>query len=166
MAKRRLDLLRVFPVNKETPVGVRLAGFAQSWQNLQNEWWSSKILYSGVQVDGESQTPQTGTPKPFPTRNRKEELQEAVDNLLKKGAIEPIHRSSFLGFFSRLFQTGDLHLVIDLSTLNRHFVIPHFQMETAETSRAAIWVKEWAVSIGICDAYFHFPMSAVGKWSG
>ena len=79
-----------------------------------------------------------------------------VDSLLEKGAIEPI-----LGFFSRLFlvpkRTGDLCPVMDLSTLNRHLVVPHFQMEMAQTVRAAIRQNEWTVSIDIKD--LHMLMS-------
>ena len=47
--------------------------------------------------------------------------------------------------------------VIDLSTLNRHLVVPHFQMEMAQTVRAAIRQNEWTVSIDIKD--LHMLMS-------
>ena len=101
-------------------------------------------------------------------RNKKE-LQEAVDNLLEKGGIEPVRRSCSQGSFSRLFllpkKTGELHPVIDLSTLNRHLVVPHFQMEATQSVRAAIWTGEWALSIDIRNAYLHVPMSpAVQKF--
>ena len=56
---------------------------------------------------------------------------------------------------------GDLCLAINLSTLNRHLVVPHVQMETAHTIRAASWATEWPVFIDICNAYLHVPMSPV-----
>ena len=54
---------------------------------------------------------------------------------------------------------GDLRPVIDLSTLNKSLVVPHFQMETAQTVRAAIHRQEWTVLIDIRDAYLHVPMN-------
>ena len=62
-------------------------------------------------------------------------------------------------------KTGDLRPVIDLSTLNRHMVVPHFKMETQGSVRSAIRSQEWAVSIDIRDAYLHVPMhQAVRKY--
>ena len=82
--------------------------------------------------------------------SKKQDLQKAVDSLLEKGAIEPVHRSRFLGFLSRLFlvpkKNGDLCPVIDLSTLNRYLVIPHLLMEMAQTVRAAVCQDKWTVS--------------------
>ena len=72
-----------------------------------------------------------------------------------------------LGYYSRLFlvpkKTGDLRLVIDLSTLNRHMVIPHFKMETQGSVRAAIRSQEWTVFIDILDAYLHVPMHQAAR---
>ena len=66
-------------------------------------------------------------------------------------------------FFSSLFlvlkKNGNLHIVINLFTLNRHLVVIHFQMETAQTVRAVIQPQEWAVLIGIRATYQHVPMS-------
>ena len=73
-----------------------------------------------------------------------------------EGAIEPVHRSHFLGFFIRLFlvpkKTGGLRPVIDLSTLNRHLVIPYLQMETVQTVRAAVRKDKWTASIDMMYA--------------
>ena len=74
-----------------------------------------------------------------------------------------------LGFYSRLFlvpkKTGDLRPVIDLSTLNRHMVVPHFKMETQGSVQSAIRSQEWTVSIDIRDAYLHVPMhQAISKY--
>ena len=74
-----------------------------------------------------------------------------------------------LGYYSRLFlvpkKTGDLRPVIDLSTLNRHMVVPDFKMETQGSVQSAIRSQEWTVSIDIRDAYLHVPMhQAVWKY--
>ena len=62
-------------------------------------------------------------------------------------------------------KTGDLHPVIDLSTLNRHMVIPRFKMKSQGSVRSAIRSQEWTVSIDIHDAFLHVPMyKAVRKY--
>ena len=90
--KRRLNLLQVPAGNEEKPVGARLAGFAQAWQNLAS---------GRVQVIQNSEV-LTRTLRQFLTKNKTEYLQKAMDSLLKKGAIEPVPRSPTLDFFSRL----------------------------------------------------------------
>ena len=93
----------------------------------------------------------------------------AVDALLMKGAIERVTNVTSLGFYSWLFlvpkKTEDLRPVIDLSTLNRHMVVPHFKMDTQGSVRSTIRSQEWTVSIDICDVYLHVPMhQAVRKY--
>ena len=105
----------------------------------------------------------------FRTRNSRQDRQQAIDALLMKGAIERVTNVKSLGFYSRLFlvpkKTGDLRPIIDLSTLNRHMVVPHFKMETQGSVRSAIRSQEWTVSIDIRDAYLHVPMhQAVCKY--
>ena len=96
----------------------------------------------------------------FRTRNSQQDLQQADDALLMKGAIERVTNVKSLGFYSRLFlvtkKTGEMRPVIDLSTLNRHMVVPHFKMETQGSVRSAIRSQEWTVSIDIRDAYIIF----------
>ena len=137
-------------------VGACLPGFAQHRQNRLGEYRLSRILWSAVLLKWEChQSPLKRTPIKFSTRNRKQDLQEAVDSLLEK---EPLH--------------GCLQQVVSCSKedrrflscdrpfqLNRHLVIPHFQMETAQTVRAAVRQDEWTVSIDIKDVYLHVPMS-------
>ena len=74
-----------------------------------------------------------------------------------------------LGFYIRLFlvlkKTEDLRPVIDLSTLNRHMVVPHFKMETQGSVWTAIRTQDWTVSIDIRDTHLHVPMhKAVRKY--
>ena len=102
----------------------------------------------------------------FRTRNSRQDLQKAVDALLAKEATERVQNVSSLGFYSQLFlvlkKTGDLCPIIDLSTLNRHLVVPHFWMEIQSSIRAAIKDEEWTVSIDIKDTFLHIPMH--GPW--
>ena len=98
----------------------------------------------------------------FPDQEQPTGSSQAVDALLMKGSIEQVTNVKSLGFYSGLFlvpkKTGDLCPIIDLSTLNRLMVAPHFKMETQGSVRSAIRSQEWTVSIDIRDAYLHVPM--------
>ena len=89
--------------------------------------------------------------------------------LVDEGGHRTCHQHEVPGFLQSVVlvpkKTGDLRPVIDLSTLNRHMVVPHFKMETQGSVRSAIRSQEWAVSINIRDAYLHVPMhQAVRKY--
>ena len=150
-------------------VGARLADFAPHWRSLLGNCWATGIVEDGVGIAFQQRPQLTHQSISFRTRNSRQDLQQAVDALLMKGAIERVTNVRSLGFYSRLFlvpkKTGDLRPVIDLSTLNRHMVVPHFKMETQGSVRSAIRSQEWAVSIDIRDAYLHVPMhQAVRKY--
>ena len=150
-------------------VGARLADFAPHWRSLLGNCRATGIVEDGVGIAFQQRPQLTHQSISFRTRNSRQDLQQAVDALLMKGAIERVTNVRSLGFYSRLFlvpkKTGDLRPVIDLSTLNRHMVVPHFKMETQGSVRSAIRSKEWAVSIDIRDAYLHVPMhQAVRKY--
>ena len=150
-------------------VGARLADFAPHWRSLLGNCRATGIVEDGVGIAFQQRPQLTHQSISFRTRNSRQDLQQAVDALLMKGAIERVTNVRSLGFFSRLFlvpkKTGDLRPVIDLSTLNRHMVVPHFKMETQGSVRSAIRSQEWAVSIDIRDAYLHVPMhQAVHKY--
>ena len=150
-------------------VGARLADFAPHWRSLLGNCRATGIVEDGVGIAFQQRPQLTHQSISFRTRNSRQDLQQAVDALLMKGAIERVTNVRSLGFYSPLFlvpkKTGDLRPVIDLSTLNRHMVVPHFKMETQGSVRSAIRSQEWAVSIDIRDAYLHVPMhQAVCKY--
>ena len=150
-------------------VGARLADFAPHWRSLLGNCRSTGIVEDGVGIAFQQRPQLTHQSISFRTRNSQQDLQQAVDALQMKGAIERVTNVKSLGFYSRLFlvpkKTGDLRPVIDLSTLNRHMVVPHFKMETQGSVRSAIRSQEWTVSIDIRDAYLHVPMhQAVRKY--
>ena len=150
-------------------VGARLADFAPHWRSLLGNCRATGIVEDGVGIAFQQRPQLTHQSISFRTRNSRQDLQQAVDALLMKGAIERVTNVRSLGFYSRLFlvpkKTGDLRPVIDLSTPNRHMVVPHFKMETQGSVRSAIRSQEWAVSIDIRDAYLHVPMhQAVRKY--
>ena len=150
-------------------VGARLADFAPHWRSLLGNCRATGIVEDGVGIAFQQRPQLTHQSISFRTRNSRQDLQQAVDALLMKGAIERVTNVRSLGFYSPLFlvpkKTGDLRPVIDLSTLNHHMVVPHFKMETQGSVRSAIRSQEWAVSIDIRDAYLHVPMhQAVCKY--
>ena len=143
-------------------VGARLADFALHWRSLLGNCRATGIVEDGVGSAFQQRPQLTHQCISFRTRNSHQDLQQAVDALLLKGAIKRVTKVTSLGYYYRLFlvtkKTGDLRPVIDLSTLNRHMVVPHFKMETQGSVRSAIRSQEWTVSIDICDAYLHVPM--------
>ena len=150
-------------------VGARLADFAPHWRSLLGNCRATGIVEDGVGIAFQQRPQLTHQSISFRTRNSRQDLQQAIDALLMKGTIERVTNLRSLGFYSRLFlvpkKTGDLRPVIDLSTLNRHMVVPHFKIETQGSVRSAIRSQEWAVSIDIRDAYLHVPMhQAVRKY--
>ena len=150
-------------------VGARLADFAPHWRSLLGNCRATGIVEDGVGIAFQQRPQLTHQSISFRTRYSRQDLQQAVDALLIKGAIERVTNVRSLGFYCRLFlvpkKTGDLRPVIDLSTLNHHMVVPYFKMETQGSVRSAIRSQEWAVSIDIRDAYLHVPMhQAVRKY--
>ena len=172
MEARSLASLLMLPQPRNVDgfqVGARLADFAPHWQSLLGNCRATGIVEDGVGIAFQQRPQLTHQSISFRTRNSRQDLQQAVDALLMKGAIERVTNVRSLGFYCRLFlvpkKTGDLRPVIDLSTLNRHMVVPHFKMETQGSVRSAIRSQEWAVSIDIRNAYLHVPMhQAVRKY--
>ena len=88
-------------------------------------------------------------------------LQEAIESMIKKNAIELI-RYPGPGFYSRMFvvpkATGGWRPVIDLSPFNRAVDTTKFRMETPRTVLEALLPGDWFVAIDLKDAYFQIPM--------
>ena len=89
-------------------------------------------------------------------------LQDEVQALLCKDAIEMVINHHSPGFYSRLFlvtkKNGKLRPVIDLSSLNKFVFIRKFKMETSKSIRNAVQPGEFAVSVDLSDAYFHISI--------
>ena len=95
-----------------------------------------------------------------PTRDS--HLQEAVQALIKKKAVERVRVRTSLAFFNRLFivpkPNQKWRPILDLSTLNQFLCVKTFKMETPETIRTSLQQGEWVSSIDFSDAYFHIPI--------
>ena len=103
-------------------VGARLADFSPQWRSLLGSCRATITVEDGVGIVFLQQPQLTHQCISFRTRNCCQDLQQAVDALLAKGAIERVNDETSLGFYSRLFlvpkKTGDLRPIIDLSTLH------------------------------------------------
>ena len=87
-------------------------------------------------------------------------LTQELQNLLRKGAVEPAPQSP--GFYSRVFlvqkASGSWRPIIDLSTLNDYVTSSHFYMETPQSILRSICPGEWMVSLDLQDAYLQVPI--------
>ena len=107
--RRRLDHLRVHD-NEGVLVGACLPVFYPAMAKPARRVQIAKnpVVRYPVEVSSASFDKDTHS---FSNQEQEtQHLQKAVDSLLEKGSIEPVHRSHFLGFFSRLF----LHPVIEI----------------------------------------------------
>ena len=109
-------LLLPQPSNVDGPqVGARLADFAPHWRSLLGNCRATGIIEDGVGIAFQQRPQLTHQSISFRTRNSRQDLQQAVDALLMKGAIERVTNVKSLGFYSRLFlvpkKTGDLRPV-------------------------------------------------------
>ena len=87
-------------------------------------------------------------------------LTQELQNLLRKGAVEPAPQSP--GFYSRLFlvqkASGSWRPIIDLSALNDYITWSHFHMETPQSVLSSIRPGDWMVSLDLQDAYLQVPV--------
>jgi len=76
--------------------------------------------------------------------------------------VEVVKDTTSPAFYSHLFVVpkpgGRWRPVIDLSSLNKLIIAPHFRMETARSLRQSVLQGEFAVSLDLTDAYLHVPM--------
>ena len=87
-------------------------------------------------------------------------LNQELQNLLRKGAVEPAPQSP--GFYSRLFlvkkASGSWCPIIDLSTLNHYVTSSCFHMETPRSVLNSIRPGDWMISLDLQDAYLQVPV--------
>ena len=87
-------------------------------------------------------------------------LNQELQNLLRKGAVEPAPQSP--GFYSRLFlvkkASGSWRPIIDLSTLNGFITSSRFHMETPRSVLNSIRPGDWMISLDLQDAYLQVPV--------
>ena len=87
-------------------------------------------------------------------------LNQELQDLLRKGAVEPAPQSP--GFYSRLFlvkkASGSWRPIIDLSTLNDYITSSRFHMETPRSVLNSIRPGDWMISLDLQDACLQVPV--------
>ena len=137
--------------------GGGLADFAPHWLSLLGNCRATGIVEDGVGSAFQQRHQLTHQCVSFRTRNSRQDLQQALDVLLLKGAKERVTNMTSLGYYNWLFlvpkKTGDLQSVI-LSQ-------PPHDSATLQDGDARVRPfshQKWAISIDIRDAYLHVPM--------
>jgi len=146
----------------DIPVGGRLSHFLPEWQDRVSDAWVIKIVREGLHLHFVDPPPLRSDPILFRTKESPQ-LEDVVNELLEKSAIELVPAPRDAGFYSRLFLVpkkggGGWRPVIDLSALNKFLIIPHFKMETFRSIIHALQPNEWVCSIDLQDAYFHIAV--------
>ena len=124
-----------------------------------------EVLREGYRIPFRRAPTLSGEPIPFsaycPNSIRGKALEQEVESLLQKGAIELAPLPS-LGYYSRLFvvmkASGSWRPVIDLSLLNLRVLKTPFKMETIQSTLLSVRRGDWMVSIGLKDAYLQVPI--------
>jgi hypothetical protein len=144
-------------------VGGRLSFFSNAWERLGASFWQKRVVKRGLAWNFHSRPVLTRSPIFFKiiAKERQTIMNEHIQTMLNKGAIEPVLDSS-PGFYSLMFlrpiKSGELRPIIDLSTLNKCISCPSFKMETAQSIKSVLSKGQWIASLDMKDAYFHIPI--------
>ena len=147
------------------PVGGRLQSFWEIWAHKGANPKVVSILKEGYVLPFKVRPPLVRDPlivSGYANPIRDSHLQEAVQALIEKKAVERVRVQTSLAFFNRLFivpkPNHKWRPILDLSTLNQFLCVKTFKMETSETIRTSLQQEEWVTSLDFSDAYFHIPI--------
>ena len=145
-------------------VGGCLASRWLAWQARGVDSWVVEALRVGYRIPFDRPPPLSECPISLPAYSphsiRGVALNQELQNLLRKGAVEPAPQSP--GFYSRLFlvkkASGSWRPIIDLSTLNHYVTSSRFHMETPRSVLNSIRPGDWMISLDLQDAYLQVPV--------
>ena len=126
--------------------------------------WVVEALRVGYRIPFDRPPPLSERPLSLPAYSphsiRGVALNQELQDLLRKGAVEPAPQSP--GFYSRLFLvkkvSGSWRPIIDLSTLNDYVTSSRFHMETPRSVLNSIRPGDWMISLDLQDAYLQVPV--------
>ena len=126
--------------------------------------WVVEALRVGYRIPFDRLPPLSERPLSLPAYSprsiRGVALNQELQDLLRKGAVEPAPQSP--GFYSRLFlvkkASGSWRPIIDLSTLNDFITSSRFHMETPRSVLNSIRPGDWMISLDLQDAYLQVPV--------
>ena len=144
----------VFIQEKDLPVGGRLRQFLPEWEKHGSHQLITGLIRDGYKLPFRECPNLSRVPciiSSYAGFDKQNALWTSIQDLLQKGAVEVVHTSENLGFYSRLFLVpkpgNHWRPVIDLSSLNKFLAIPKFKMETQESIRASLRKGEWVTLI-------------------
>ena len=145
-------------------VGGCLANSWLAWRARGVDSWVVEALRVGYRIPFDRPTPLSERPLSLPAYSphsiRGVALNQELQDLLRKGAVEPAPQSP--GFYSRLFlvkkASGSWRPIIDLSTLNDYITSSRFHMETPRSVLNSIRPSDWMISLSLQDAYLQVPV--------
>ena len=152
------------------PVGARLQQFWEKWEALGSSPKVVTILREGYTLDFRFRPNLTRSPtviSNYVNPQRQSHLLEGLYQLTNKNAVEPVTNQNSLGFYNRLFlvpkPNNRWRAILDLNTLNTFLNTESFRMESPETIRTSLQLREWVTSIDFKDTYFHIPIHSQSR---
>ena len=126
--------------------------------------WVVEALRVGYRIPFDRRPPLSERPLSLPAYSPQSikgvALTQELQNLIRKGAVEPAPQSP--GFYSRLFlvqkASGSWRPIIDLSTLNDYITSSRFHMKTPRSVLSSIRPGDWMISLDLQDAYLQVPV--------
>jgi type II secretory pathway pseudopilin PulG len=145
-------------------VGGRLQWFASEWHQISNSNFVNTIIAQGYRIPFVQTPPTTNTPGPIISfsKNQTCHLDQAIQDLLKKNAIEevpPTQANQVPGFYSSMLvipkKNGGIWPVFNLRKLKEYMDPPHFRMETIKEVAHLITYNDYLVSMDLTDTFLH-----------
>ena len=126
--------------------------------------WVVEALRVGYRIPFDRLPPLSERPLSLPAYSpqsiRGVALTQELQDLLRKGAVEPAPQSP--GFYSHLFlvqkASGSWRPIIDLLTLNNYITSARFHMETPRSVLNSIRPGDWMISLDLQDAHLQVPV--------
>lgn len=144
---------------------VPLQNFLAEWERLPNVLqWVLLTIERGYRIQFASRPSRfNGVLHTLVKPEQALVMEQKVDSLLRKGAIEQIPPLDIeSGFYSRYFivpkKDGGLRPILDLRELNRSVQTLKFKMLTISNIVSQIQSEDWFVTIDLKDAYFHISI--------
>ncbi|KAJ7344247.1 hypothetical protein JRQ81_000197 [Phrynocephalus forsythii] len=137
---------------------IRLHPFLPRLSKITSDLWVLKIISHGYALEFSS-LPPLGQIVRTPTS---QVLQEEVQSLLAKHAIQPVAPEDTRGFYSWYFtvqkRDGGLRPILDLRELNSFIEHTKFQMTTLEAILPLLYAADWFSVVDLQGAYFHISI--------
>lgn len=137
------------------PPAARLPYCLHNWQAITADQWVLQVV-QGYHLELTSTPYQRGAPCPLVDHQHWGAVEEEVQKLLVKGAIQKVEPCPGQ-FISRLFlvtkKDGSFRPVVNLKPLNQFIAKAHFKMEGINMLKDLLLEKDWMASIDLKDAY-------------